>query len=76
MHHSLDYDGTHSQYVWLTQLAGLALKEHDLSDADEELDIARLRRYLELSEDDVAEALAAILEENTALDAMADTLCA
>ena len=75
-HHNTNYDGAHAEYVWLTQLAGLVLKEHALSDADEGIELMELCEKLQVSEKDVGEALAAVMEENTALDAMADTLCA
>lgn len=75
-HHTPEYSGKQSTYVWLTQLAGQALKEHGLSDADEEMEDTKLCALLELSDEDVKEALAAVMEENTALDAIADTLCA
>ncbi|MDH5600216.1 MAG: HDOD domain-containing protein [Gammaproteobacteria bacterium] len=75
-HHTPNYTGKHEIYVWLTQLAGQVLKEHDLSDADEEIDQAELCRRLELNKENVKEAIAAIMEENTALDAIANTLCA
>lgn len=75
-HHTNHYSGEQETYVWLTQLAGQALSEHDLSDSDDKAISKELCRQLELSEDDVKEALAVVMEENTALDAMADTLCA
>lgn len=75
-HHSEKYSGKQEIYVWLTQLAGQALFAHDLSDSDNEFISEELCQQLELTEKDVEEALAAVMEENTALDAMADTLCA
>lgn len=76
-HHTDKYSGKQATYVWLTQLAGQALFAHGLSDSDEDQTISEeLCRQLELTEADVEEALAAVMKENTALDAMADTLCA
>jgi HD-like signal output (HDOD) protein len=75
-HHTPGYSGKQSVYVWLTQLAGQALKEHGLSDSDEEMEITKLCTLLGLTDENVKEALAAVMEENTALDAIADTLCA
>ena len=75
-HYTAHYSGNQSTYVWLTQLAGQALSVHGLSDSDEEAISEELCQQLELTEADVEEALAAVMGENTALDAMADTLCA
>lgn len=75
-HHTINYNGNHKNYVWLTQLAGQALSAYDLSDSDDETISEELCQQLELTPTDVDEALAAIMEENTALDAMAATLCA
>lgn len=75
-HHNVDYDGEQAVYVWLTQLAGQALAAHGLSDADDETISEKLCQQLELTEVDVEEALAKIMNENAVLDAMADTLCA
>ncbi len=75
-HHTEKYSGKQEIYVWLTQLAGQALSVHDLSDSDNEFISEELCQQLELTEKDVEEALAAVMQENTALDAMADTLCA
>lgn len=75
-HHSTNYKGNQAIYVWLTQLAGQALREQGLSDSDDETISEELCQQLGLTETDIEEALAAVLEENTALDAMADTLCA
>lgn len=75
-HHTAHYNGKHEVYVWLTQLAGQALSEHNLSDSDEKSISEELCQQLELSEKDVKEALATVMGENTALDAMTDTLCA
>ncbi len=76
-HHNVNYSGEQAVYVWLTQLAGQALLAHGLSDADDDENISeQLCRQLGLTEADVKEALAIVIKENTALDAMADTLCA
>ena len=75
-HHNADYDGEQAVYVWLTQLAGQALAPHGLSDADDETISEKLCQQLELTEADVQEALAKIMNENAVLDAMAETLCA
>lgn len=75
-HHNENYIGNQATYVWLTQLAGQALYAHDLSDANDEFISEELCQKLQLTEADVEEALANIMEQNTALDAMADTLCA
>lgn len=75
-HHNINYSGDHAIYVMLTQLAGQALRAHDLSDSDSDTISEELCQQLELTEIHVAEALEAVMEENTALDAMADTLCA
>ncbi|MCK4865628.1 MAG: HDOD domain-containing protein [Gammaproteobacteria bacterium] len=75
-HHNIHYNGKQATYVWLTQLAGQALSAHGLSDSDEKVISEELCLRLGLSEADVEDALAAIMGENTALDAMADTLCA
>jgi len=75
-HHTEKYSGKQEIYVWLTQLAGQALYAHDLSDSDNEFISEELCQQLGLTEVDVELALAAVMEENTALDAMAETLCA
>lgn len=75
-HHNIHYKGKQATYVWLTQLAGQALSAHSLSDSDEKVIAEELYRRLGLSEADVENALSAVMGENTALDAMADTLCA
>ena len=75
-HHNVNYRGNQAVYVWLTQLAGQALSAHGLSDADDENISEQLCQQLELTEADVEEALAAVMNENNALDAMVDTLCA
>ncbi len=75
-HHTAKYSGKQATYVWLTQLAGQALSAHGLSDSDDKTVSAELCRQLELSETDVEKALTAVMEENSALDAMVDTLCA
>ena len=75
-HHTANYSGKQAIYVWLNQLAGQALAAHHLSDSDETEVSAELCQQLELSKEDVEEALAVVMNENTALDAMADTLCA
>lgn len=75
-HHITNYSGDHETYVWLTQLAGQALSPHGLSDVNTETISEELCQQLELTAADVEEALAAVMGENTALDAMADTLCA
>jgi HD-like signal output (HDOD) protein len=75
-HHNIHYNSKQATYVWLTQLAGQALSAHDLSDSDEKVVSEELCLRLGLSEADVEDALSAVMGENTALDAMADTLCA
>lgn len=75
-HHNMNYSGDHAVYVMLTQLAGQALRAHDLSDSDSDTISEKLCQQLELTEAHVEEALEVVMEENTALDAMADTLCA
>jgi len=75
-HHNTAYKGNQSTYVWLTQLAGQALSAHGLSDSDDYEISKELCQQLELTEADVEDALSAVMGENTALDAMADTLCA
>jgi len=75
-HHNMDYSGNQEIYVWLAQLAGQALAPHELSDSDEKEVSESLCQQLELTLTDVEEALNAVMEENTALDAMAETLCA
>ena len=75
-HHNAHYSGKQSTFVWLTQLAGQALSAHGLSDSDDETISEELYQKLELTEADVEDALSAVMGENTALDAMADTLCA
>lgn len=75
-HHSENYSGNQEIYVWLTQLAGQALSTYDLSDSDDESISEKLCQQLGLSAVDVEEALTLIMGENTALDAMVDTLCA
>lgn len=75
-HHNVNYSGNQASYVWLTQLAGQALSAHGLSDTDEENISEQLCQQLKLTKSDVEEALAAVMKENNALDAMADTLCA
>ena len=75
-HHTTHYSGKQAIYVWLAQLAGQALSAHGLSDSDDNEISEELCLQLELSKADVEDALAAVLRENTALDAMADTLCA
>ena len=75
-HHTTHYSGKQATYVWLAQLAGQALSAHGLSDSDDNEISEELCQQLELSKADVEDALAAVMRENTALDAMADTLCA
>ena len=75
-HHTSHYSGKQATYVWLAQLAGQALSAHGLSDSDDDEISEELCARLELSKTDVEDALAAVMKENTALDAMADTLCA
>lgn len=75
-HHNVNYSGDQEIYVWLTQLAGQALSAHGLSDADDENISEQLCQQLGLTETNVEEALAVVIKENTALDAMAETLCA
>ena len=75
-HHTTNYKGHHEIYVWLTQLAGQALASHNLSDSDDEGISEELCQKLALSKEAVEEALSVVMEENTALDAMAETLCA
>ena len=75
-HHTPDFSAEHATYVWLTQLAGQALKAYDLSDSDDEKISSELCNQLELTEEDVQSATDAVLKESGALNAMADTLCA
>lgn len=75
-HHTAKYRGDQETYVWLTQLAGQALQSYDLSDSDNKTISEELCQQLELTELNVEEALAAVMKENNALDAMASTLCA
>ena len=75
-HHNDNYSGEQEIYVWLTQLAGQALSAHGLSDTDDENISEQLCQQLGLTEANVEEALAVVIKENTALDAMVDTLCA
>ena len=75
-HHNLHYKGEHEIYVWLTQLAGQALATHNLSDADDETISEELCQQLGLTEADVEEALDIIIQTNSTLDSMAETLCA
>ena len=75
-HHNANYKGNQANYVWLTQLAGQALSSYNLSDVDDENISEQLCQQLELTDVDVAEALAVVIKESTALNAMADTLCA
>lgn len=75
-HHTEDYKGSHEIYVWLTQLAGQALAVHKLSDTDDETVSEELCQKLGLTVAEVEETLASVMEENTALDAIAETLCA
>ncbi len=75
-HHNMNYSGNQEVYVWLAQLAGQALAAHELSDSDEKEVSKSLCLQLELTLNDVEEALNAVMEENNALDAMAETLCA
>jgi len=75
-HHTSQYSGNQATYVWLAQLAGSALLQHGLSDSDDDMNVEELQHQLELTENDVEEALAAVMGENSALDAMADSLCA
>lgn len=77
-HHSQHYSGNQATYVWLTQLAGQALAAHGLSDFDNDTDTLseELCQQLELTQTDVQEALSAVMNENIALDSIAETLCA
>ncbi len=75
-HHTVNYSGNQEHYVWLAQLAGQALAEHNLSDSDESEVSEKLTEQLGLTLEDVEEALASVMNENNALDAMAETLCA
>ena len=75
-HHTENYSGKHENYVWLAQLAGQALAAHKLSDSDETEVSEQLCEQLGLTPEDVEEALSSVMNENNALDAMAETLCA
>lgn len=75
-HHTPEYTGPQATYVWLSQLAGQALKPYGLSDSNDETISENLCRQLELKRADVDAALEIVLEESKALNAMADTLCA
>ncbi|MDH5395866.1 MAG: HDOD domain-containing protein, partial [Gammaproteobacteria bacterium] len=76
-HHTNNYNGDQATYVWLTQLSGQVLSAYGLSDSDKDTAmIETLCHQLELTLEDVSSAVSAVLEENKALDAMAETLCA
>ena len=75
-HHNVNYSGNQEIYVWLSQLAGQALSAYNLSDVEDENISEQLCLRLGLTDADVAEALAVVIKESTALNAMADTLCA
>lgn len=75
-HHTENYNGNQARYVWLTQLAGQALSAHGLSDSHDEGISEALCQQLEIAFEDVEDALETVMGENTALDAMAETLCA
>jgi len=75
-HHTENYSGKQEIYVWLAQLAGQALAAHRLSDSGDEDISEELCQQLGLTLADVEDALKAVMEENNALDAMAETLCA
>ncbi|MFK5915390.1 MAG: HDOD domain-containing protein [Woeseiaceae bacterium] len=72
-----NYQAEHKSYVWLSQLAGQLLAEKGLSDSEHnEQAIIILYENLELSEEQVHEALNTILKEQNVLYSMAETLCA
>ena len=75
-HHNKNYNGDHASYVWLTQLAGQALSAYNLSDVDDKNISEKLCQQLGVTQADVESALAAVMEENTTLDSMVETLCA
>lgn len=75
-HHNKSYSGNHATYVWLTQLAGQVLAEHNLSDSDDKNISEQLCKQLELTKTDVEEALSTVMDANQTLDSMVNTLCA
>ena len=75
-HHTENYSGPHSNYVWLVQLAGLLLEPSGLAETDNSMSVAELCQKLELTELDLEEALENVLGEKNVLQAMVDTLCA
>ena len=75
-HHNINYHGSNEVYVWLTQLAGQILSSYQLSDSDEDIISEELCKQLKLTPNDIEEATASVMNENGALDAMAETLCA
>ncbi len=75
-HHTPNYQGEAEEYVWLTQLAGQALATQGLSDCDDSEISESLCQRLGLNREEVEDALLKVMEDNAALNAMADTLCA
>ncbi len=75
-HHNPDYTGEAEDYVALTRLAGQALATQGLSDSDEKQVDEALCQQLGLAVTDVEEALLDVLQEDAALEAMANSLCA
>ena len=69
-HHNDCYEGEHSGYVKLMQIADRLLKNHNMSDAASEEIPEELYRYFGLSEEQLYESLDEILQGKDDLDAM------
>ncbi len=69
-HHNDNYEGQHSEYVKLMQIADRLLKNHNMSDAASEEIPPELYEYFGLSEEQLYESLDEILQGKDDLDAM------
>ena len=69
-HHNDQYDGEHSDYVKLMQISDRLLKNHNMSDADNDEVPTELCDYFGFTEEQLYEALDDILQGKDDLDAM------
>lgn len=69
-HHNDDYTGEHLGYVKLIQIADRLLKNHNMSDADNEEIPPQLYEQFGLSEEQLYESLDEVLQGKEDLDAM------
>lgn len=69
-HHNDSYNGEHTNYVKLIQIADRLLKNHNMSDAENDDIPTELYEHLGLAEEQLYECLDEILQGKTDLDAM------